>query len=75
VHLKDARGRNSDRERRSNVMPHTKRQQSIRTTIGELTAAYYEAALAELKDATLAARVAERMVKDALTKGHLDFVR
>jgi hypothetical protein len=56
-------------------MPHTKRQQSIRTTVGELTAAYYEAALAELKDATLAARVAQRMVKDALTKGHLELVR
>lgn len=53
-------------------MPHTKRPSSIRTTVGELTAAYYEAALAELKDATLAARVAQRMVKEALTKGHLD---
>jgi hypothetical protein len=56
-------------------MSHTKRQQSIRTTIGELTAAYYEAALAELKDAALAARIAQRMVKDALHKGHLDIAR
>ena len=56
-------------------MPHTKRQQSIRTTVGELTAAYYEAALAELKDAALAARVAQQMVRDALHKGHLDIVR
>jgi hypothetical protein len=52
-------------------MPHTKRQQQIRTTIGELTAAYYEAALAELKEPWLAARIAQQMVRDALTKGHL----
>jgi len=56
-------------------MPHTKRQHPIRTTVGELTAAYYEAALAELKDAALAARIAQRMVKEALTRGHLDLAR
>jgi hypothetical protein len=51
-------------------MPHHKRQPSIRTTLGELTAAYYEAALAELKDAALAARVAQQMVRDAVRRGH-----
>jgi hypothetical protein len=52
-------------------MPHTKRSPSIRTTVGELTAAYYEAALAELKDAVLAARVAQQMVRDAVRRGHV----
>ncbi len=56
-------------------MPHTKRPHPIRTTVGELTAAYYEAALAELKDTTLAARVAQRMLKDALTRGAFEFAR
>lgn len=50
-------------------MPHTKRQAArITTTVGELTAAFYEAALTELKDAALAARVAEQMVKDAIAR-------
>lgn len=48
-------------------MPHTKRStKTIRTTIGELAAAFYEAALAELKDESAAARVAQRMVQDAV---------
>jgi hypothetical protein len=50
-------------------MHHPKRQQSIRTTLGELAAAYYEAALAELKQPALAARVAQQMVQDAVLKG------
>jgi hypothetical protein len=48
-------------------MPHTKRQtKTIRTTVGELAAAFYEAALAELKDEAAAARLAQRMVQDAV---------
>lgn len=50
-------------------MPHTKRQQqTIRTTLGELAAAYYEAALAELGDERMAERVATQMVSDALRR-------
>jgi hypothetical protein len=56
-------------------MLHHKRQQQIRTTVGELTAAYYEAALAELKDTALAARVAQRMVREALHRGHVAVLR
>jgi hypothetical protein len=50
------------------AMPHTKRTQSktISTTVGELAAAFYEAALAELKNESLAAKVAQQMVKDVL---------
>jgi hypothetical protein len=48
-------------------MPHTKKnQKTIRTTLGDLAAAFYEAALAELKDETMAAKVAQRMVQDAV---------
>jgi len=48
-------------------MSHTKRQQkTISTTVGELAAAFYEAALSELKNEALAARVAQQMVKDVL---------
>jgi hypothetical protein len=48
-------------------MPHTKRPtKTIRTTVGELAAAFYEAALAELKDEAAAARVAQRMIQDAV---------
>ena len=46
-----------------NTKRHTK---TIRTTIGDLAAAFYEAALAELKDEVAAARVAPRMVQDAV---------
>ena len=50
-------------------MPHTKRQARVTTTtVGELAAAYYEAALTELKDAALAARVAEQMVREAIAR-------
>jgi hypothetical protein len=50
-------------------MPHTKRNKTVmKTTLGELTAAYYEAALSELKNPDLARRVAEQMVKDALLR-------
>jgi hypothetical protein len=50
------------------TMPHTKRTQSktISTTVGELAAAFYEAALAELKNEALAAKVAQQMVRDVL---------
>jgi hypothetical protein len=50
------------------AMPHTKRTQSktISTTVGELAAAFYEAALAELKNEALAAKVARQMMRDAL---------
>lgn len=48
-------------------MRHTKRsQKTIKTTLGELAAAFYEAALAELKDEALAAKVARTMVQDAV---------
>lgn len=48
-------------------MPHTKRStRKIHTTVGELAAAYYEAALAELKDETAAARIAQQMVIEAV---------
>ena len=40
----------------------------IDTTLGELAAAYYEAALAALGEKTLAARVAQQMVQDALRR-------
>jgi hypothetical protein len=54
-------------------MPHTTRspQKKITTTVGELAAAYYEAALAELKHEGLAARVAQQMVREALQKRQL----
>jgi hypothetical protein len=41
---------------------------TIRTTIGDLAAAFYEAALAELKDETKAARVARLMVLDVVRR-------
>ena len=41
---------------------------TIHTTLGELAAAYYEAALAELKDQTIAAAVARQMVADAMRR-------
>lgn len=50
-------------------MPHTKRNSGksmLKTTVGELAAAYYEAALSELKNPVLAAKVAQQMIKDAL---------
>ena len=54
-------------------MSHSNRSQhTISTTIGELAAAYYEAALAELKNEALAAKVAQQMVKDAIR--HRQFV-
>lgn len=40
----------------------------ITTTVGELAAAFYEAALAELKNPIVAARVAEQMVREALAR-------
>ena len=53
-------------------MPHTKRPtKTIRTTIGELAAAYYEAALSELKDEAAAARLTQRMVQDAVKQRRL----
>jgi hypothetical protein len=51
------------------VMHSTARaQKKIATTVGELAAAYYEAALAELGEKTLAARVAQQMVQVALRR-------
>ena len=50
-------------------MNHTKRSSAaIRTTVGELAAAYYDAALAELKDEAVAQRVAFQMVVDAMKR-------
>ena len=47
-------------------MPHTNRK--IKTTLGEMTAAFYEAALSELKDEKLAQKVAQDLVKDTLRR-------
>jgi hypothetical protein len=50
-------------------MPHTKRTTTtIKTTIAELAAAYYDAALAEVKDPRVAARIADEMLKEALRR-------
>ncbi len=50
-------------------MPHTKRSQStIKTTIGELAAAYYEAALSELHDEKAAEAIASQMVLAAMKR-------
>lgn len=57
-------------------MPHTKRNASrITTTVGELAAAFYDAALTELKNPALAARVAEQMVREAIAKQTVAFAR
>lgn len=48
-------------------MPHNKRPtKTIHTTIGELAAAYYEAALAELKSETQAAVLTQRRLSSAM---------
>jgi hypothetical protein len=51
-------------------MPHIKRsqQKTFTTTVGELAAAFYDAALAELKNEGLAAKVAQQMVRDFLLR-------
>ena len=50
-------------------MPHTKRHHAtIQTTIAELAAAYYDAALSEVKDPRVAARIADEMLKEALRR-------
>ena len=41
--------------------------QTVHTTIGELAAAYFEAALAEFGDERLASIVTQRLVKEALS--------
>ena len=57
-------------------MPNTKRQVSrITTTVGELAAAFYDAALAELKNPAVAARVAVQMVREAIAKQTVAFAR
>lgn len=59
-------------------MPHTKRQRHspvLQTTVGELASAFYEAALAELKNPVLAARVAHQMVRDAVANQRVALVR
>lgn len=48
-------------------MSNTKRPtRIIRTTIGELASAFYEAAVAELRDPQAAALVARQMVRQAV---------
>lgn len=44
----------------------------VHTTVGELTAAFYETALAELGDERLAERVAQQLTADALRRSKLD---
>jgi hypothetical protein len=52
-------------------MPHTKRQnRTIKTTLGELAAAYYEAALSELHDEAAAQKIAAQMMADAMKRTH-----
>ena len=54
------------------MQPKSKRQPArVNTTIGELAAAFYEAALSELKNPLLAARVAEQLVRDAMGRNRL----
>jgi hypothetical protein len=48
----------------TNKKRHTTK--TIRTTVGDLASAFYEAALAELHDETAAARIAQQMVRDAV---------
>ena len=45
-----------------------KNQQQLNTTLGELAAALYEEALAELGDKRLAQRVASQMLMEALKR-------
>jgi hypothetical protein len=55
-------------------MHHAKRQpKTITTTIGDLAAAFYEAAFAELKNEGLARKVAQEMVQDVLRRRELSF--
>ena len=57
-------------------MSHTKRQnRSIKTTIGDLAAAYYEAALSELGDESVARRVAAQMTADVMKRTHAKLAR
>lgn len=49
-------------------MSHKQAKAPITTTVGELTLAYYEAAMAELKDEALARRVAESLVRERLMR-------
>lgn len=44
----------------------------VHTTVGDLAAAFYETALAELGDEQLAERVARKLTVDALRKSRLD---
>ena len=62
--------RNLKRQSEETTMLHKRHKEAtaLKTTLGELTAAYYDAALAELKNEKLAARVAEKMVREALLK-------
>jgi hypothetical protein len=54
------------------MQPKTKRQPArVTTTVGDLAAAFYEAALSELKNPQLAARVAEQLLHVALGRQQL----
>lgn len=54
------------------MQPKSKRQPArVNTTVGDLAAAFYEAALSELKNPLLAARVAEQLVRDAMGRNRL----
>lgn len=50
------------------MMSQKSRAQTVRTTVGQLAIAYYEAALAELGDEKLAQRVATQMLQEALLR-------
>lgn len=49
----------------------SKKASTLQTTVGELAAAFYDAALSELKNPVLAARVAQRMVRDAINNNRV----
>ena len=54
------------------MQPKSKRQPArVNTTVGDLAAAFYEAALSELKNPLLAARVAEQLVHNAMGRNRL----
>lgn len=56
-------------------MQHTRRARcTIHTTLGELASAYYEAAVAELRDPVAAAQLAREMVQEAVRQRRVALV-
>ena len=64
-----SRASNACTRKEDRHMPHTKRPtKTIKTTLGELAAALYEAALAEVKDETKAAKLAQVLMVGAMKR-------